>query len=118
MRKFALDKNISDAKAELIILRNYCKLVGIDLHIDDCVICHNHHIKTVFFQRHGLICGKCFNEIKCNMFSLEFSKLVYFLFKDNYEQMDKYEECYCSLLIHLKQYIFDNNGTYFNKIKK
>lgn len=117
MRSYALNKNINDAKAELIILRNYCKLTGIDLHVDDCVICHKHHIKTISFKHHGLLCGQCLSKLNEYEFSLDFSKLVYHLFKDEYDKMDKYEQSYMTLLVHLKQYIKDNNGTYFNSKK-
>jgi len=118
MLAYATDKNIDDAKAELIVLRNYCKLTGIDLHVNDCVICHNHHIKTISFQKHGLLCGQCFSELGGHEFSLEFSKLCYHLFKDEYDKMDKYSDNYFPLLKHLKQYVADNNGTYFAKKKK
>ena len=118
MREIVLDKTIPDAKAELIVLRNYCKLTGIDLHVNDCVICHNHHIKTISFQKHGLLCGQCFEQLNEHEFSLDFSKLVYHLFRNEYEKMDKYEEHYIPLITHLKQYIVDNNGTYFNRKKK
>lgn len=118
MRKIVLDKETPDAKAELIVLRNYCKLTGIDLHVKDCVICHNHHIKTISFQKHGLLCGQCFDKLGGHEFSLEFSKLVYHLFKDEYDKMDKYEDHYIPLITHLKQYITDNNGTYFAKKRK
>ncbi len=118
MRKFALDKNVNDAKAELIILRNYCKLTGIDLCVDGCVICHNHHIKTISFQKHGLLCGQCFNQNEDHLFSLEFSKLVFHLFKDQYDKMDTYDDHYIPLINHLKRYITDNNGTYFSRKKK
>ena len=97
MRKFAIDKKVNDAKAELIVLRNYCKLTGIDLYVEDCVICHNHHIKTVSFQKHGLLCGQCFEKSGDHLFSLEFSKLVYHLFKDQYEKMDKLEDYFYEL---------------------
>ena len=114
MLPYALDKNVDDAKAELIIMRNYCKLTGIDLHVNDCVLCHNHHIKTISFEHHGLICGQCFANLQnCHPFSLEFSKLCYHLFKDEYDKMDKYELNYYPLIKHLKQYITDNNGSYF-----
>ena len=118
MRPYAIDKTFNDAKAELIVLRNYCKLTGIDLHVNDCVICHNHHIKTISFQKHGLLCGQCFDQLGGHEFSLEFSKLVYHLFKDEYGKMDKYEDHYIPLITHLKQYITDNNGTYFARKKK
>lgn len=118
MRKYAIDHNVNDAKAELIILRNYCKLTGIDLHVEDCVICHNHHIKTISFQNHGLICGQCFNQNKTHLFSLEFSKLVYCLFMNQYNKMDEYADHFIPLMSHLKQYIADNNGTYFAKKKQ
>lgn len=118
MLAYAIDESIDDAKAELIVLRNYCKLTGIDLHVNDCVLCHNHHIKTISFEHGGLLCGQCFAEANIHEFSLEFSKLVYHLFKDEYDKMDQYVDHYLPLIKHLKQYIIDNNGTYFAKKKR
>ncbi len=117
MRAYALDDTINDAKAELIILRNYCKLTGIDLHVTDCVVCHNHHIKTFSFEKHGLLCGQCFEKYGGVEYDLRFCKLIYHLFKDEYEKMDEYKEQFPILIKHLKQYISDNNGTYFAKSK-
>lgn len=109
-------KKVPDAKAELIILAKYCKLTGIDIHVNDCVICHRHHIKTISFKHHGLICGQCAQSEK-ESYPLEFSKLVYHLFKGEYDKMDQYQDQWINLIIRLKQYITDNNGTYFAKTK-
>lgn len=110
------DKTIPDAKAELIVLARYCKLTGIGIHVNDCVVCHKHHIKTISFAKHGLICGQCAKNEK-ESYPLEFSKLVYHLFKGQYEKMDQYKDLYLTLIKKLKQYITDNNGTYFAKAK-
>jgi len=115
MLPYATDKLISDAKAELIILRNYCSLTGIDLHVDDCVLCHNHHIKTISFEHKGLVCGQCAEINHVHNFDLQFSKLFYHLFRNEYDKMDRYSEYYLEALKYLKQYIVDNNGTYFIK---
>lgn len=117
MRVYALDDTISDAKAELIILRNYCKLTGIDLRVTNCVVCHSHHIKTFSFEKHGLLCGQCFEKYGGVEYDLRFCKLIYHLFKDEYEKMNQYQEQYPIMIKHLKQYISDNNGTYFAKSK-
>lgn len=110
-------KTMSDMQAELIVLAQYCKLTGIDIHVKDCVVCHKHHIKTISFKRHGLICGQCAqNEIES--YPLSFSKLVYHLFKGEYDKMEQYQDSYLILIKRLKQYITDNNGTYFAKPKR
>lgn len=118
MLPYATDKQIPDEKAELIILRNYCSLTGIDLHVDDCVICHKHHIKTISFDHKGLVCGQCSEQLGLFNFDLNFSKLTYDLFRNAYDKMDQYEFWYSTLIKYLKQYITDNNGTYFDKKKK
>jgi len=118
MLPYTLDKNIKDIKAELIVLANYCQLTGIALHINDCVICHRHHIKTISFKHHGLLCGQCFENNSSENYPLGFSKLVYHLFKNEYDKLDQYEEYYLDVLMRLKQYITDNNGSYFPKVKK
>ncbi len=113
MRDIALDKQISDTKAQLIILRNYCLITGIDLHVSDCVICHSHHIKTISFKYHGLICGQCFDKLNIKELNISFSKLIYLLFNNKYDQIDQYKEYFPTLLNYLKQYITENNGTFF-----
>lgn len=117
MIPLAVDENIDDKKVQLIILRNYCRITGIELHTNSCVVCHNHHIKTVSFEKKGLLCGQC-AAMESNPFDLDFTKLTYHLFKDQYEKMDKYSYYYIELIKHLKKYIVDNNGTYFYKIKR
>lgn len=113
----ASSKNEPDAKAELIILAKYCKLTGINIHVKDCVVCHKHHIKTISFAKHGLVCGQCAQNEQ-ETYPLEFSKLVYHLFKGEYDKMDQYKDQWFNLISKLKQYITENNGTYFAKSKK
>lgn len=113
----ASNKTMPDTQAELIVLARYCKLTGIDIYVDDCVICHKHHIKTISFKKHGLICGQCSINEK-ESYPLPFSKLVYHLFKGEYDKMEQYQDYYHDLIIRLKQYITDNNGTYFAKAKR
>jgi len=118
MLPYATDKKIHDAKAELIIMANYCQLTGIALHINDCVLCHRHHIKTISFKNRGLMCGQCYEKDQSENWPLGFSKLFYHLFKYEYDKLDQYEEFYIDAVNRLKQYIKDNNGSYFPFVKK
>ena len=116
MLNYINNSKINDKKTELIILRNYCHLTGIDIHVNNCVICHNHHIKTISFKHHGLLCGRCFNNLKETFFPLELSKLSYFLFKNQYDKLNMYSKYYSKLIKLLKEYIKQNNGTFFTNM--
>ena len=116
MLNYINDVKIDDKKVELIVLRNYCYLAGIDLYVKNCVICHNHHIKTISFKHHGLLCGQCYSNLNGSFCPLELSKLCYFLFKNEYNKLDNYSKYYSKLIILLKQYINLNNGTYFTNM--
>ena len=113
MLDYVNDYKINDKKTELIILRNYCHLVGIDIYVNNCVICHSHHIKTISIKHHGLLCSQCCNSLKEVLFPITLSKLCFFLFKNEYNQLDQYSNNYSELIILLKEYIKENNGTYF-----
>lgn len=94
----------------LIIMKEFLNILGCNLYVKNCVLCHNNQIKTISFKHHGLICNLCFKERIDKLYPLEISKLIYFLFSDQYEAIQVYESRYKYAIKLLKQYLFDNTG--------
>lgn len=107
---FTVNEKIDDQKVQLIILHEFCKISGIDLDTNHCVLCHSHQIKTITFKFKGLICQQCCQKNKIEIFPLEFTKLAYFLFKNKYDKLDEFSKHYSLLIEILSQYIKDNLG--------
>lgn len=98
--------SFDDKKAQLIVLQKFCKLSGIELFVNKCVLCGSNKIKTMNFNLKGLICQNCFKQNNNEFYPLNFNKLVYFLFKEKYDLIDNFNNCFQplidQLIIHIK----------------
>lgn len=105
-----INSSFNDQKAQLIILQKFCKLSGIELFVNKCILCGSNKIKTMNFNLKGLICQNCFKQNNKEFYPLNFNKLVYFLFKEKYDLIDNFSN-YCQVLIkHLIIHIKNNLG--------
>lgn len=102
--------SFNDRKAQLIVLQKFCKLSGIELFVDKCVLCGSNKIKTMNFNLNGLICQNCFARNNKELYPLNFNKLVYFLFKEKYDSINNFSNYYQSLINYLITYIKNSLG--------
>ena len=103
-------QTFNDQKAQLIILQKFCKLSGIGLFVNKCILCGSIKIKTINFNLKGLVCQNCFKKNNKEFYPLNFSKLVYFLFKEKYDLIDNFSNYYQILIKRLIMYIKNNLG--------
>lgn len=104
------DPSFNDQKAQLIVLQKFCKLSGISLLVDRCVLCGSHKIKTMNFSLKGLICQNCFKKNDKEIYPLNFNKLVHFLFKEKYDLIDDFNNYYQPLINQLITHIKNGLG--------
>ena len=102
--------SFNDQKAQLIILQKFCKLSGIELFVDKCVLCGSNKIKTMNFNLKGLICQNCFTQNNKELYPLNFNKLVHFLFKEKYDSINSFSSYYHPLINYLVAYIKNSLG--------
>ena len=105
-----INSSFNDQKTQLIILQKFCKLSGIELFVDKCVLCGSKKIKTINFNLNGLICKDCFAQNNKELYPLNFNKLVYFLFKEKYDLIDNFNNYYQTLINYLITYIKNSLG--------
>lgn len=106
----ATNPSFNDQKAQLIILQKFCKLSGVELFVDKCVLCGSNKIKTMNFNLKGLICQNCFTQNNKELYPLNFNKLVHFLFKEKYDSINNFSSYYQSLINYLVVYIKNSLG--------
>lgn len=94
----------------LIILMRYIKLLGLDLEVNHCVICGSKKLKTISFQRHGMLCELCIDKNKDKIFNIDINKGIHFLFNEKFDELNKYSHCHLFLIDLIKAYIRDNCG--------
>lgn len=116
MLPYTQQDSVSDKKIILMLLMKFCKLSGIDLWVDNCVKCGNSKIQTISFKNHGLICNMCFNSKINTQYDINLSKLIYFLFKENFNEIDKYEKEFNFAIKFLKNYASSNLGIKINSL--
>lgn len=102
----------------LIILQKYCILNGISLEVNKCVLCGKKIVKSISFKHKGILCYECLKSTHSNDFKLEESKLFYYLFRNEYDQLGLYAPEYDFAIKCLKQYIDDNLGIKFESLLK
>ena len=106
----ATNPSFNDQKAQLIILQKFCKLSGVELSVDKCVLCGSNKIKTMNFNLKGLICQNCFTQNNKELYPLNFNKLVHFLFKEKYDSINSFSNYYHPLINYLVAYIKNSLG--------
>jgi DNA repair protein RecO (recombination protein O) len=95
----------------LIILMKYIKLLGINLEVNCCVVCGSKKIKTISFNKHGMLCPICITN-KDKIYDLKISKLIHFLFNEKFDELNKYKEYFLLTIDLLKIFIQDNSGIF------
>jgi recombinational DNA repair protein (RecF pathway) len=101
----------------LIILRDFCRLSGINLEVNRCVRCGNNKIKTISLKDYGMLCNMCFDRQKDKLFDLETSKTIHYLFNDKIEELAKYQTEFNFVIKLLRIFIEDNVGIQLMTIK-
>jgi recombinational DNA repair protein (RecF pathway) len=108
-----LKEIISEKESEdyivMLMLRDYCKLSGLNLEVNKCVECSSNTLKTISFAKHGMLCNACAKKQKEN-YGLFFSKTIFYLFNDNSEELQKYKDEYRNVIKALTKYIENNSG--------
>lgn len=96
----------------LIVLMKYAKLLGIDLEVNQCVICGNKKLKTISFNKHGTLCPVCVEKYHEKIFNLKFSKLIHYLFNEKFDEIKQFSEYHILAIDALKSFIQDNSGIF------
>jgi DNA repair protein RecO (recombination protein O) len=76
----------------LIILTKYCKVLGLVLEVNQCVFCGSKKLKTISFAKHGMLCPICFAKERNQLFNLDISKTIYFLFNEGFDKIKPYSQ--------------------------
>jgi recombinational DNA repair protein (RecF pathway) len=113
-----VNKTYDEKTLILIILKDFCRLSGINLEVNRCVRCGNNKIKTISLKDHGMLCNMCFDRQKDKLFDLETSKAIHYLFNGKYEELNKYYAELDFVIKLLKTFILDNIGISFVSIKQ
>ena len=98
-----INSSFNDQKTQLIILQKFCKLSGIELFVDKCVLCGSKKIKTINFNLNGLICKDCFAQNNKELYPLNFNNY--------YQTLINYLITYIKNSLGIK--IFDSNFFHF-----
>jgi len=101
----------------LIILKNFCQLSGINLKVNQCVVCGAKQLKTINFKFHGMLCNICTNKNHQKSFELEISKVFYYLFTNQYELLNQFCINLNFAIKLLRDYIVDNLGIFLESLK-
>jgi DNA repair protein RecO (recombination protein O) len=104
------EKKYSPTLIGLIVLMHYCKLLGLNLEVNRCVICGSKKLKTISLSKHGMLCAACFDKYKDKAFNIGISKLIHYLFNEKFDELNEYESYYLLTIDILKSYIKENLG--------
>jgi recombinational DNA repair protein (RecF pathway) len=110
MLKIIVDNKYTEKTQMLIILRNLCPLLGIDLNVNECVRCGSHKLSTISFKDHGMICNLCFNSTTDTKHDLIISKIFHHLFNNDYSFADQHFGELEYTINMLMLYIKENSG--------
>lgn len=91
-------------------LREFCNFIGIGLEVNQCIICSSNILKTISFKHNGMLCNNCAKDIHVTPENIRVSKLVNYLFNNQYDQINKYYDLFPYVIKQLKQYIFDQTS--------
>jgi recombinational DNA repair protein (RecF pathway) len=91
-------------------LEQFINLLGHNLAVNYCIKCHNRKLKTVSFKDHGMLCNLCFDPQKDKYYELDVSKTIHYLFNREYDELNKYYQCFDFVIKLLHLYIDDNSG--------
>jgi DNA repair protein RecO (recombination protein O) len=100
----------------LIILHRFCLLIGLGLQTSQCVNCGAHKLKTISFKHHGMLCAVCAESLQADIYDLELSKLIFCVFKEQYDQISQFYSQHKFAIKLLKTYINDNAGILLNAL--
>jgi recombinational DNA repair protein (RecF pathway) len=106
-----------DKKNNLIILVQHCKILGIQLEVNRCVLCGSNKIKTISLKQYGMLCDECFNKQQHQSFDLSISKLIHYLFNEKYSEIDHFSQSYDQVVGLLLVFIKDNAGIQLKTLK-
>jgi recombinational DNA repair protein (RecF pathway) len=116
-REMITSKQFDDKKNILIVLTQYCKILGLHLEVNHCVACGSNKIKTICLPQYGMLCNECFDDNHHQLFDLSTSKLFHFLFNSAYEKIDQFNDQYDLVIKLLSIFVKDNAGIYLETLK-
>ncbi|GHU31902.1 hypothetical protein FACS1894166_04190 [Bacilli bacterium] len=114
MLNVIVENKYSDKTQMLIILRNLCPLIGINLEVNQCVRCGSHKLSTISFKDHGMICNACFDRTIDTKYDLIISKIFHHLFNNDYVFVEKQHTELEYVIKMLVTYIKENSGIRLN----
>lgn len=118
MLDLILSNQYSIKQLDLIIMQKFCLLNGISLEVNKCVVCGSRILKTLNFNKHGMVCNVHFNPRSEKAYSLEENKLFYYLFNNEYKKTSMYTASFNFAIKLLKEYIDNNLGIKFDTLFK
>ena len=110
MLPYTIQEINHDKQNILMLLMKFCKISGINIWVKNCVICNNSQVQTISFKNHGLICNMCFDKKQNTEYNLSLSKLITYLFNEEYNQLETFNNEFDFAIKLLKKYINSNLG--------